>query len=100
MLSFSAEAYIFFPGGFGTMDEFFEVITLIQTGKIKKPVAVIVFGKEYWTPLLNFIEHTLYEKNKAIGEKDKNIYHLFDDAQEAYQYITQFLKQHPYKEEE
>lgn len=100
MLSFSAEAYIFFPGGFGTMDEFFEVITLIQTGKIEKPVACVVFGKEYWTPLLNFIDQTLYEKNQAINEKDKDIYHLFDDAQSAYQYIIQFLKQHPYKEEE
>ena len=100
MLSFSAEAYVFFPGGFGTMDEFFELITLIQTKKIKKPVAVVVFGKEYWTPLLQFIDQTLYEKNQAISEKDKEIYRLFDESQAAYQYITQFLKDHPYTEED
>ena len=82
------------------MDEFFEIITLIQTKKIEKPVAVIVFGKDYWTPLLQFIDKTLYQENKAIGEKDQELYHLFDDSQAAYQYVTQFLKDHPYTEEE
>ena len=99
MLSFSAEAYIFFPGGFGTMDEFFEIITLIQTNKIKKPVAVIVFGKQYWSPLLRFIDETLYQQNKAISEEDQKIYNLFDDADQAYQYITQFIQDHPYQPE-
>lgn len=94
-LSFSAEAYVFFPGGFGTMDEFFEIITLIQTKKIDHPVAVVVFGKEYWEPLLDWIDKTLYEKNKAIGERDKEIFKLFDNSDQAYRYISEFVLKNP-----
>jgi uncharacterized protein (TIGR00730 family) len=53
MMTFSAEAYVFFPGGFGTMDEFFEVLTLVQTGKIER-VPLVLYGSEFWKPLYNF----------------------------------------------
>ncbi len=81
-LFFSAEAYVFFPGGFGTMDEFFELITLIQTGKIQK-VPVVLVGKEYWDVLDKFIKEELYEKNKAIDKKDMNLYKIVDSDDEV-----------------
>ncbi|MCH8244395.1 TIGR00730 family Rossman fold protein, partial [Patescibacteria group bacterium] len=55
MLAFASEVYIFFAGGFGTLDEFFEMVTLVQTRKID-PIPIILLGKEYWTPLLKWIE--------------------------------------------
>jgi len=86
ILSFSSEAYIFFPGGFGTLDEFFEIITLIQTGKID-PVPVVLVGVEYWSHLLEFIEQVVYKQNKAIDKSDMNLYYLVDSAEEAYAFL-------------
>ena len=86
MLTYASEVYIYFPGGFGTLDEFFEIITLIQTDKIRR-VPIVLFGKAFWTPLLDFIEKTLYEKHKAIDKKDMEIYVLVDSVDEAYEYI-------------
>lgn len=86
MLSFASEVYIFFPGGFGTLDEFFEIITLIQTKKIKH-VPVVLVNKEYWEPFLSFINNIVYEKNKAINKNDMDIYKLVDNSDEALKYI-------------
>ena len=58
MLSFASDVYIFFPGGFGTLDEFFEIITLIKTNKIKH-IPVVLVGKDFWEPILNMIENSL-----------------------------------------
>lgn len=87
MLSFASEIYIFFPGGFGTLDEFFEILTLVQTGKIKK-VPIILIGKEYWTPLLHFIDTTVLARYSAIDDKDNTLYHLVDSVDEAYAYAV------------
>lgn len=86
MLTYASEAYIYFPGGLGTLNEFFEIITLVQTGKIRK-IPILLFGREYWTPLLSFIEKTLYEKHAAIDKKDLTLYTLVDSVDEAYDYI-------------
>ena len=86
MLTYASEAYVYFPGGFGTLDEFFEIITLIQTKKIRK-IPVVLFGKDYWTPLLTFIEKTVYEKHAAINEGDMRFYTLVDSVDEAFEYI-------------
>lgn len=91
MLAFASEVYVFFPGGFGTLDEFFEIITLVQTGKIKR-IPIILVGEEYWSPLLQFIRETVYKKNKAIDRKDMNIYHLARDAEEADKLIQELAK--------
>ena len=91
MLETGSSLYIFFPGGFGTLDEFFEMVTLIQTKKIR-PVPVILVNKEFWTPLLEWIKTTICEKNQAINPKDMEIYHLVDNAEEAYTYIKQISK--------
>ena len=86
MLTYASEVYIYFPGGFGTLDEFFEIVTLVQTKKIRK-VPIVLVGKEYWEPLLGFIEKTLYEKNKAIDKGDMELYTVVDSVDEAYDYI-------------
>ena len=78
VLSFSAEAYIFFPGGFGTLDEFFEIVTLVQTHKIPK-VPIILVGSDYWKPLDAFIKKTVYEKHGAIDKADMKLYYITDD---------------------
>jgi len=91
MLSIASQVYIFFPGGFGTLDELFEMITLIQTEKLD-PIPIVLVGKEFWTPLLDWIEKRLYEKNKTIDKKDMLIYTLVDNADEAYTYINKVLK--------
>lgn len=87
MLTYSAQAYVYFPGGYGTLDEFFEIITLIQTKKIETYIPVILVGKEFWAPICNFIEKNLYEKFRAIDKEDTNIYTLVDSAEEAMKII-------------
>lgn len=87
MLTYASEVYIYFPGGFGTLDEFFEIVTLVQTKKIRK-VPIILFGKHYWEPLLAFIETTLYREHAAIDERDMTLYTLVDSVDEAYDYIV------------
>ncbi len=86
MLTYSSEVYVYFPGGFGTLDEFFEIVTLVQTKKIRK-VPIVLFGKDYWEPLLSFIEKVLYREHSAIDEGDMKLYTLVDSVDEAYDYI-------------
>ncbi|MFH1187840.1 MAG: TIGR00730 family Rossman fold protein [bacterium] len=90
ILSFASQIYIFFPGGFGTLDELFEIITLIQTKKTK-PIPVILVNKEYWQPLLSWINNTIYAKDKAINKEDMDIYHLVNDADEALKLIKKLM---------
>ena len=96
MLSFASEVYIFFPGVFGTLDELFELTTLIQTKKIA-PIPIILVGKEYWTPLLHWIEEELYRKRGAIAKEDMKIYCLVDDAQGAFEYTQQMVIRRRFK---
>lgn len=87
ILSFTSQAYVFFPGGFGTLDEFFEMITLIQTKKIPATIPVIVVGKAYWQKLFDWIDNELHQKNSAIDEDHMKIYQLVDSAEEAFEII-------------
>ena len=88
MLFYTARAYVFFPGGFGTVDEFFEMVTLVQTHKIdRKTVPLILIGKDFWSPLVQFINDTLYEKYKTIDKEDMGLYHLVDTAEEVFAII-------------
>ncbi len=79
-LSYAAEGYIFAPGGFGTLDEFFEIITLVQTGKIPH-VPIFCIGSDFWNPLQDFIKNVLLA-NKTIDQKDIEIYKITDDENE------------------
>jgi len=82
MLAFASEVYIFMPGGFGTLDEFFELATLVQTKKIKR-LPLILFGRDHWEPMLSWIEKELYSNLHAIDKEDTEIYHLVDSVDEA-----------------
>lgn len=90
MLTYASEVYVYFPGGFGTLDEFFEIITLIQTKKIRA-VPLVLVGKEFWSPLLEVIEKTLLEKHSAIDKADLSLYTLVDTVDEAYEYIIEHV---------
>ncbi len=83
MLSASAQAYVFFPGGFGTLDELFEVVTLIQTGKMSDQVPVILFGKEYWKGMLEWIKNTMLEQAHFIEPFELEILRVVDTVDEA-----------------
>lgn len=86
MLTFASEAYIYFPGGFGTLDEFFEIITLMQTKKIEK-LPVVLMGSDFWNPLIKWFEKDLLKKHKTISKEDLDLFVVFDDINEAYKYI-------------
>lgn len=91
MLAFASEAYVFFPGGFGTLDEFFEMTMLIQTRKTRA-VPIVLVGKEYWQGILVWIERVVWSKNKAISRSDMKIYALVDTAEEAHALLRKMLK--------
>lgn len=88
MLSFAAEAYLFFPGGFGTMDEFFEIVTLIQERKMSD-VPVICVGSDYWSGLDAFIKDCLRDRYKTIAPEDPTIYRITDDEDEVIEIIRE-----------
>jgi len=87
MLSFSSDAFIFFPGGFGTLDEFFEIVTLVQTKKFTKPVPIIALGRGYWQPLFDWLKNEVYLKNKSIKKQDLEIIKIVDSAEEVLEII-------------
>lgn len=91
MLSVASQVYFFFPGGLGTLDEFFEMATLIQTKKIS-PLPIILIEKHYWLPLLNWIEKSLYKEHKTIHKEDLSMYTLVDNAEEAYKIAKKLLR--------
>lgn len=87
MLAYASEVYIYFPGGFGTLDEFFEIATLVQTKKIRK-VPIVLYGKEYWTPLVDHFRDHLFKQYAAIDEADMELFRVVDSVDEAMEYIT------------
>jgi len=94
-LTFSAEAYLFFPGGFGTLDEFFEILTLVQTNKIVT-VPIILVGSEFWKPLNTFIQETLLQEFETISHNDMDLYFITDDTEE----IIDIVKNAPLRSED
>ena len=88
-LSFSAEAYVFFPGGFGTLDELFEILTLVQARKIES-VPLILVGSEYWRLLETFIREELLNR-KMIGPDDISLFTVQDDEDK----ILEIIKKTP-----
>ncbi len=86
MLAASAQAYVYFPGGFGTQDELFEILTLIQTGK-SEPVPVILVGRPYWGPWLAWIRQVMADEFETIDAEDLNLFQLVDSADAAFEII-------------
>lgn len=87
MLSISAQAYVFFPGGFGTLDEMTEMLTLIQTQKIPRNVPLILVDRVFWGPFLAWVEKTLLKDNAYVEPDEYRIIRVVDTAQEAYNLV-------------
>ena len=86
MLAASAQAYVYFPGGFGTMDELFEILTLIQTKKSEQIVVVLV-GHEFWDGLVVWLKQTMVEKFDTVDSVDLEIFKVVDTAEEAFELV-------------
>jgi len=83
-----AKALVMFPGGFGTFDELMEVLTLLQTRKIKKKMTVILYGRAYWEEVLNFDALVRY---RVISLEDLNLFHFAETPQQAYEHLVKEL---------
>lgn len=86
--SYMAKAMIVMPGGFGTMDEFMEIVTLVQTLKIKKHLPIVLFGTDYWDSVLNFEPLVEYG---TISPADLDLFYRTDSVEDAYQYLVKEL---------
>ena len=84
-------AFVYMPGGFGTLDEFFEVLTLVQTQRIPR-FPLILFGRDYWSGLVRWMK-TVLEKNKNISRGDLDLFVMTDDPQEVVQRIMDYMRQ-------
>ena len=76
-----AEAFVMFPGGFGTMDEMMEVLTLLQTKKVSKRIPIVLYGPSYWKEAINF---DFMLKYHTISKNDLKIFHFADSPEEAF----------------
>jgi uncharacterized protein (TIGR00730 family) len=83
-----AKAVVLFPGGYGTLDELFEILTLVQTRKARKRMPIVLFGAEYWNGVINFEALMQYG---TIGPRDLDLFHRTDSVNEAYDIITRGL---------
>ena len=84
-----SQGFIVLPGGFGTLDEMFEAITLIQTNKIGK-FPIILVGKDYWGGLVEWIEKTMLNEEQNISPSDLSLFSVVDTAEEAVTLINNF----------
>ncbi|MCB9678784.1 MAG: LOG family protein [Alphaproteobacteria bacterium] len=82
---YMAKALVIFPGGFGTMDELFETLTLVQTGKIKKKLPIVLFGSDYWGRVINTDAMAEFG---TISPDDVNLMHTSDSVDDAFEYLT------------
>ena len=88
--AYLAKALVVFPGGFGTLDEMFEVLTLVQTQKLAKKITVLIYGSAYWKSVINL--DVLAEKG-AIGIKDLDLFHYADTPEEAFELLKAALQE-------
>ena len=86
-----AKAVVLFPGGFGTLDELFEILTLAQTRKMRKRMPIVLFGAKFWDQVLNFDALVRYG---TISPEDAHLFHRTDSVPEAYELITRGLTEH------
>ena len=91
-----AQGFIVLPGGYGTLDEMFEALTLIQTEKSGK-FPVILIGRDFWSGLIDWIKNTLLEKEHNISPEDLELIKIVDSAEEAVNHISDYYKNHHLK---
>jgi hypothetical protein len=101
MFSKYAVGFVFFPGGFGTMDEFYDLMTLIQTDKVHRlPVALV--GSDFWQGQLDWLRKTALDRFGHISPEDLDLFHLTDEPADAVRYIAQNLstrdREHAWRE--
>jgi len=89
--SYMAKAFVVMPGGFGTLDELFELLTLVQTFKIKKKIAVVLFGTEFWNQVFDFQPMVDFG---TISQGDLDLFFKTDSVDDAYEHVTSFLAEH------
>ena len=89
-----AKALVIFPGGFGTLDEYMEALTLIQTRKLEKPLPIVLFGKTFWNSVIQFEKMVEWG---VISPEDLKLFHLTDSVDDAFNYITSSLTKNIYK---
>jgi uncharacterized protein (TIGR00730 family) len=89
--AYLAKAVIIFPGGFGTLDELFELLTLVQTRRMKKPMPIVLFGIEYWREVIDF---DVLVRHGTIHARDLNLMHRTDSLDDAYTWIVRQLTEH------
>ena len=89
--AYLAKAVIVFPGGFGTLDELMEVVTLVQTKKMKKPMPIVLFGADYWNDVIDF---DALVRHGTIDAADIEIMHRTDSVDEAYNWVVAQLLKH------
>ena len=87
-----AQAFVVLPGGFGTLDELMEAITLIQTSKIKK-IPIILVGTSFWSGLIDWLKQTLLERNNTISDGDLDIFSCVDSADEVIDLLKQYYSE-------
>lgn len=87
-----SQGFIMMPGGYGTMDEFFETITLVQTNKISR-IPMVLVGKKYWQGLIKWIKESMLEEHN-ISPQDLELFKVLDTAKEVVDYILDFYSQH------
>lgn len=90
-----SQGFVVMPGGFGTLDEFFEALTLIQTNKIGR-FPIVLVGTDYWSGLLDWVKKTLVKEGK-ISPEDLNLFKLVDTAQDAVQHFVKFYEKYDLK---
>lgn len=90
MLSYAAKAFVFFPGGYGTLDEFFEILTLAQTDKIE-PTPIIAVDGNYWRPLLEFNRALMLEEFEAISPGDLSLFTIVNHPHQVVEIIREHL---------
>ncbi len=88
-----AQGFVVLPGGFGTFDELFEAITLMQTGKVGR-FPIVLIGSEYWEGLITWIRNVMLEKETTISEKDLDLFTVANTAEEAVDHINQFYSKY------
>jgi uncharacterized protein (TIGR00730 family) len=89
--AYLAKALVVFPGGFGTFDEMFELLTLAQTEKLAKHIGVVVYGREYWDKIINF--QALVDAG-TISAKDLSLIHWANTPEEAFEFLRGDLEEH------
>jgi uncharacterized protein (TIGR00730 family) len=91
-----SQGFIILPGGFGTLDEMFEALTLIQTGKIAR-FPIVLVGSSYWTGLIDWVKQTMLLQENNIHEEDLNLFRIVDTAEEAAEHIFRFYDKYVLK---